>query len=60
MSGEREHGVKRAYYSNLPGPEQTAWFDCLCGEEISGRTSSWEDTGYEMDLHLERVKRGDQ
>lgn len=53
---ESQHGVKNAFYSNLPGPNQTAWIECLCGEEFSGQTSSWEDAGREMDLHLEGVK----
>ena len=52
------HGVRHAFYSNLPGPRQTAILECLCGEEITGQTSSWEDAGYQMDLHLERAKRG--
>lgn len=52
-----EHGVHYGFYSNLPGPDQTAWLECLCGESISGQTSSWEDAGREMDLHLEGVKQ---
>lgn len=55
---EQMHGVRQAFYSNLPGPNQTAWLECLCGEELTGQTSSWEDVGHEMDLHLERAKRG--
>lgn len=35
-----EHGIKHAFYSNLPGPNQTAWI------EYAGR---------EMDLHLKGV-----
>lgn len=52
-----QHGVRHAFYSNLPGPGQIAILECLCGEEC-GETSSWEDAGYEMDLHLEIAKRG--
>ena len=37
---ENQHGVRLAFYSNLPGPNQTAWLVCLCGEEVSGQTSS--------------------
>jgi len=55
-----EHGIKHAFYSNLPGPNQTAWIECLCGEEISGQTSSWEDAGREMDLHLKGVLEAQQ
>jgi hypothetical protein len=53
----KDHGVKIGFYSNLPGPNQTAWIECLCGEEVSGQTSSWEDAGREMDLHLEGVRQ---
>lgn len=51
-----EHGVKAAYYSNLPGPQQTAWLECLCGEELTGNTPSWEDAGREMDSHLKDTR----
>lgn len=53
-----DHGVRSAFYSNLPGPNQTAWIECLCGEELSGQTSSWEDAGRELDLHLQGVNEG--
>lgn len=53
------HGIDSAYYSNLPGPGQTAWIVCLCGEEVSGQTDSWEDAGREMDIHLNRARRSD-
>jgi hypothetical protein len=52
-----KHGVSVAFYSNLPGPGQVAWIECMCGEEVSGQTSSWEDAGREMDLHLEGVRQ---
>ena len=55
-----EHGIKHAFYSNLPGPSQTAWIECLCGEELTGQTSSWEDAGREMDLHLQGVREARQ
>lgn len=55
-----EHGIKHAFYSNLPGPGQTAWIECLCGEEISGQTASWEDAGREMDLHLQGALEAQQ
>lgn len=55
MKNQTAHGVRAAYYSNLPGPNQTAWIDCICGEEITGHTSSWEDAGREMDEHLKVV-----
>lgn len=58
--GPTPHGVRGGFYSNLPGPNQTAILECLCGEELTGQTSSWEDAGYEMDLHLERVKKEQQ
>lgn len=58
MSDEQQHGVRTAFYSNLPGPEQTAIIECLCGEGLTEHTRFWEDAGREMDLHLERVKRG--
>lgn len=59
-NSETPHGVKSAFYSNLPGPNQTAWLECLCGEEVSGQTSLWEDAGREMDLHLQSVKESQQ
>lgn len=51
-----QHGVRYGFYSNLPGPNQTAWLECLCGEELTGQTSSWEDAGREFDLHLAGVQ----
>lgn len=51
-----EHGIRTAFYSNLPGPQQTAIIECLCGEELTGQTPSWEDAGREMDMHLHDVK----
>lgn len=55
MINSQRHGLRAAFYSNLPGPNQTAIIECLCGEELSGQTSSWEDTGHEMDEHLKQV-----
>jgi hypothetical protein len=55
---EKQHGVRHGYYSNLPGPNQTAILECLCGEELTGQTDSWEDAGREMDLHLKGVAEG--
>lgn len=52
---QKDHGVRLGFYSNLPGPNQTAILECLCGEELTGQTSSWEDAGREMDLHLKGV-----
>jgi len=56
---KHEHGVRHGFYSNLPGPNQTAIIECLCGAELTGHTSSWEDAGYEMDLHLKRVQQSE-
>lgn len=56
MVSHKQHGVETAFYSNLPGPEQTAWIECLCGEQFSGNTSSWEDAGRAMDEHLADIK----
>lgn len=50
------HGIKTAYYANLTGRRQTALIECLCGAELSGNTSSWEDAGFAMDLHLAAFK----
>lgn len=55
-SDSQQHGIRTAFYSNLPGPNQIAWIECLCGAEITGQTSSWEDTGREMDEHLNAIK----
>lgn len=52
---KKDHGVRTGFYSNLPGPQQTAIIECLCGEELTGQTSSWEDAGREMDLHVKGV-----
>jgi hypothetical protein len=60
MKSETEHGVRLGFYSNLPGPNQTAILECLCGEEVTGQTSSWEDAGREMDLHLKGVVEAEQ
>ena len=49
-SQPREHGVRSAFYSNLP-----AWLVCLCGEEVSGQTCAWEDAGRELDRHVEHI-----
>lgn len=53
--GPTAHGVRAGFYANLPGPRQTAILECLCGEEITGQTDSWEDAGREMDEHLKTV-----
>lgn len=56
--GEKEneqHGARTAFYSNLPGPRQIAIIECLCGEELTGQTSSWEDAGRAMDEHLKAI-----
>src|SRR5688500_17785774 len=47
-----QHGVRVGFYSNLPGPRHTAILECLCSEEVTSQTSSWEDAGSEMDEHL--------
>jgi len=51
-----EHGAEDVYYSNLPGPNQSAIIRCLCGYTATMWTDSWEDAGREMDDHLEETR----
>jgi len=52
-----QHGIGAAYYSNLPGPKQTAVLVCLCGKEFAGATEFWSDAGYALDEHLAEVTK---
>lgn len=54
---EVQHGPECAGYSNLPGPEQTPFINCLCGWQSSMDNESWEQVGEEFDGHLEEVAR---
>ena len=49
---EPEHEIE-AYYSNLPGPEQTRVLACSCGFTANGR--DWMEAGMEMDEHVSEL-----
>lgn len=51
------HGVSGAWYSNRGDGSQWAVMECLCGETITGQTDSWEDAGYELDIHILNHKK---
>jgi len=51
-----EHGPREAAYSNLPGPKQWPWLECLCGWQSSRDNVNWEDVGREFDEHLEGTR----
>ena len=55
MNTEPGHGVRAAFYSNLPGPGQIAILECLCGFEATMHSKLWEEAGTMMDEHLETV-----
>jgi hypothetical protein len=53
---EQEHGIRTAWYANTPCG-YVAVMECLCGEECSGQTDSWESTGAALDEHLKPFKK---
>lgn len=55
-----EHGASDAYYSNIPGPKQSAIILCLCGYSATAWTPSWEDAGRDFDAHLEEESVDDE
>lgn len=52
------HGPQDAFYSNLPGPEQTPIIQCLCGWVSYMGNHDWESVGLEFDEHLKKSKEG--
>lgn len=57
MGNNQEHGIRSAVYYNTPNGLK-AVLECLCGEECSAGTTSWEAAGAKLDDHLlgERLK----
>ena len=49
-----EHGVNHIFYANTPYG-LVAVIECLCGKHVSSNSRFWEETGREMDEHLEEV-----
>lgn len=52
---EEVHSID-AYYAGGPGePYFQPVLSCSCGFETD-RSGSWEDAGYEMDIHLQKAR----